>query len=115
MEKPDSNNKGTEIQHINHWLQCVIYRSIFKCMCRYDLVDLTRQALAKYANEVFLKALEGYGSNDLTKVNFHSQHFLELVEDLDTLLASHDGFLLGPWLVSAKNLATGSDQTEQVQ
>ncbi|KAJ3698239.1 hypothetical protein LUZ61_001944 [Rhynchospora tenuis] len=82
---------------------------------RYDLVDLTRQALAKYTNEVFQKALEGYRSNDLTKVNFHSRHFLDLVEDLDTLLTSHDGFLLGPWLESAKNLATDSDQKEQFE
>ncbi|KAL6013240.1 hypothetical protein ACLOJK_003732 [Asimina triloba] len=31
--------------------------------------------------------------------------FLELVVDMDTLLTCHAGFLLGPWLESAKNLA----------
>ncbi|KAJ6418316.1 hypothetical protein OIU84_001654 [Salix udensis] len=54
----------------------------------YDLVDLTRQVLAKYANELFLKTWT---------------HFL----------ACHEGFLLGPWLESAKQLA--QDEEQQIQ
>ncbi|KAB1200072.1 Alpha-N-acetylglucosaminidase [Morella rubra] len=71
----------------------------------YDLVDLTRQALAKYANQLFLKVIEAYHLKDVHGVASHSQNFLDLVEDTDTLLACHDGFLLGPWLESAKRLA----------
>lgn len=44
----------------------------------------------------------------------YSHHFLELVEDTDTLLACHEGFLLGPWLESAKNLAHNSEEEKQV-
>lgn len=43
-----------------------------------------------------------------------SQKFLGLVEDMDTLLACHDGFLLGPWLESAKKLAQDEEQEKQV-
>ncbi|GMY24880.1 alpha-N-acetylglucosaminidase-like isoform X1 [Fagus crenata] len=43
-----------------------------------------------------------YQLNDVHGVTCHSQKFLELVEDMDALLACHDGFLLGPWLESAK-------------
>lgn len=83
-------------------------------LLRYDLVDLTRQALAKYANQLFLKIIEAYQSNDVYMVAYGRQWFLELVEDMDTLLACHEGFLLGPWLESAKQLAEDEEQKKQV-
>ncbi|KAK8571123.1 hypothetical protein V6N13_025679 [Hibiscus sabdariffa] len=81
----------------------------------YDLVDLTRQALAKYANELFLKIIDAYTLKDVDGVTFLSQKFLDLVEDMDTLLASHDGFLLGPWLESAKQLAQNEEEEKQYE
>ncbi|KAL6013392.1 hypothetical protein ACLOJK_003890 [Asimina triloba] len=82
---------------------------------RYDLIDLTRQALAKYANKVFLKVVEAYKVNNIHGVTFYSQHFLDLVEDMDTLLTCHEGFLLGPWLESAKKLAQNPEQEKQME
>lgn len=81
---------------------------------RYDLVDLTRQALAKYANELFLKIVKAYQLYDAQTMASLSQQFLELVNDIDTLLSSHEGFLLGPWLQSAKQLAQNEEQEKQV-
>lgn len=82
---------------------------------RYDLVDLTRQALAKYANQLFLKVIEAYQSKDINGVAFQSNKFLDLVNDMDTLLATHDGFLLGPWLEGAKRLAQNTQQEKQFE
>ncbi|KAI3952147.1 hypothetical protein MKW98_005842 [Papaver atlanticum] len=82
---------------------------------RYDIVDVTRQALAKYANQVFLKVIQAYRLNDFGRVSFYSQHFLDVVNDMDTLLACHHGFLLGPWLESAKNLAQNPEQEKQFE
>ena len=81
---------------------------------RYDLVDLTRQVLAKYANDVFIKIIKSYKSNSMNHMITLCQHFLGLVNDLDTLLASHEGFLLGPWLENAKGLARDRKQEIQV-
>lgn len=81
---------------------------------RYDLVDLTRQALAKHANQLFVRVIESYLANDTNGVTFHSQKFLDLVQDMDTLLACHDGFLLGTWLESAKQLAKDEKEEKQV-
>jgi alpha-N-acetylglucosaminidase len=81
---------------------------------RYDLVDLTRQALAKYANQIFLRIIQGYKSNNISQVTTMCELFLDLVNDLDMLLASHEGFLLGPWLESAKGLARDQEQEIQV-
>lgn len=86
----------------------------FHFIIRYDLIDLTRQALAKYANELFLRVIEAYQVADLHAASSLSQEFLVLVEDMDTLLACHEGFLLGPWLESAKQLAQDEEQKIQV-
>lgn len=77
-------------------------------------MDLTRQALAKYANQIFLKIIHGYKSNNINQVTTLCECFLNLVKDLDMLLASHEGFLLGPWLDSAKGLARDHEQEIQV-
>ena len=77
-------------------------------------MDLTRQSLAKYANKLFLEIIQAYQSNYVHGVTILSQKFLELVEDIDVLLACHDGFLLGPWLESAKRLAQNEEQEKQV-
>jgi len=70
--------------------------------------------LAKYANQLFFKVIEAYQSQDIHEVTLLSQRFLDLVEDLDALLACHDGFLLGPWLDSATQLAQNEEQKRQV-
>lgn len=78
-------------------------------------MDLTRQALAKYANQIFLKIIQGYKSNNINQVTTLCERFLNLVKDLDVLLASHEGFLLGPWLESAKGLARSKEQEIQYE
>lgn len=81
---------------------------------RYDLVDLTRQALSKLANQVYLDTLTAYEMNNLNTLNLHSKKFLDIIKDLDTLLASDDNFLLGTWLKDAKSLAMTSSERKQV-
>ncbi|CAN0900705.1 NAGLU [Linum grandiflorum] len=82
---------------------------------RYDLVDLTRQALAKYANALFLKITKAYELKDVNGVAEQSRKFVKLVEDIDSLLSCHEGFLLGPWLESAKQLAEDEEQEKQFE
>ncbi|XP_071731658.1 alpha-N-acetylglucosaminidase-like isoform X2 [Rutidosis leptorrhynchoides] len=82
---------------------------------RYDVVDLTRQALAKFANDLFLDIIEAYDSHDADGVAYLSKKFLDLVDDMDALLACHEGFLLGPWLESSKQLAINEEQKKQYE
>uniref|UniRef100_A0A7N0V3J4 Alpha-N-acetylglucosaminidase n=1 Tax=Kalanchoe fedtschenkoi TaxID=63787 RepID=A0A7N0V3J4_KALFE len=81
----------------------------------YDVVDLTRQALAKYSNQLFLKVIEAYASLDVQQVTHLSQKFLNLVYEMDMLLSCHDGFLLGSWLESSKQLAVNEQQKIQYE
>lgn len=82
---------------------------------RYDLVDLTRQSLSKLANQVYLDAISAFHQEDTKALNLHSQKFLQLIKDIDKLLAADDNFLLGTWLESAKNMAMNSDEMKQVR
>ncbi|ONI20519.1 hypothetical protein PRUPE_2G020300 [Prunus persica] len=72
---------------------------------RYDLVDLTRQVLSKLANQVYVDAVTAYQGRDVKAYSLHSRNFVQLIKDIDVLLASDDNFLLGTWLESAKKLA----------
>ncbi|KAK9125269.1 hypothetical protein Scep_014115 [Stephania cephalantha] len=82
---------------------------------RYDLVDLTRQVLSKLANQVYLDAVTAFQQNNATALVLHSQKFLRLIKDIDTLLASDDNFLLGTWLESAKKLAANPTEMKQYE
>lgn len=82
---------------------------------RYDLVDLARQSLSKLANEVYLKAIHAFWDKDAQALGFHSMKFLQLIKDIDELLAADDNFLLGTWLASAKGLALNEDERKQVR
>lgn len=82
---------------------------------RYDLVDLTRQALAKLANQIFRNAVIAYNLENIQEAALQSQKFLGIITDLDILLASDDNFLLGTWLESAKRLAVNPRQVKQYE
>lgn len=82
---------------------------------RYDLIDLTRQVLSKLANDVYLNVVTAFRQRDANSLHFHSQKFVQLIKDIDALLASDDNFLLGPWLESAKNLAVNPSEMRQYE
>ncbi|XP_021624819.1 alpha-N-acetylglucosaminidase isoform X2 [Manihot esculenta] len=82
---------------------------------RYDLVDLTRQVLSKLANQVYIDAIIAFQRKDADALNLHSQKFLQLINDIDVLLASDDNFLLGTWLESAKELGVNPVEMKQYE
>ncbi|XP_014294614.1 alpha-N-acetylglucosaminidase isoform X2 [Halyomorpha halys] len=71
-----------------------------------DLVDVTRQALQLKANELFIDIYDAYVEGNLTALRKKSATFLELLDGLETILASNRKFLLGNWINSAKRIAT---------
>jgi alpha-N-acetylglucosaminidase len=69
---------------------------------RHDLVNVARQTLSDHAGELYAKAMVAYQANDATAHRQASGELLQLVRDLDELLATSDQFLLGSWLEDAK-------------
>ncbi|PON74257.1 Alpha-N-acetylglucosaminidase [Parasponia andersonii] len=82
---------------------------------RYDLVDLTRQVLSKLANQAYLDTVIAFRRKDVNAYRLNSQKFVQLVRDIDELLASDDNFLLGTWLESAKKLAVNPRERRQYE
>jgi alpha-N-acetylglucosaminidase len=69
---------------------------------RHDLVNIARQALSNHAAQLYAKTQADYDAKDLAAYRTSSQEFLQLIHDLDELLATDNEFLLGPWLEDAK-------------
>jgi alpha-N-acetylglucosaminidase len=73
---------------------------------QYDLVDLTRQALANYALPLQQKWVHAYKNKDNAAFKTYSAQFIELIGDMDKLLATRKEFLLGPWVADARRWGT---------
>lgn len=78
---------------------------------QYDIVDITRQVMANYASKIQQQMAAAYGKKDLKSFQQSSQHFLELISDMDDLLATRKDFLLGNWLEDAKNWGTTAEES----
>lgn len=73
---------------------------------QYDLVDLTRQVLANYARPLQVKWVKAYEEKDLIAFQKFSSQYLELMDDMDKLLATRKDFLLGKWIADARRCGT---------
>lgn len=69
---------------------------------QYDLVDVTRQVMVNYALPIQRKIVMAYRKKDLTAFNTESGKFIQLIDDMDRLLATRKDFMLGPWVSSAR-------------
>jgi alpha-N-acetylglucosaminidase len=78
---------------------------------QYDLVDITRQVLANYALPLQQKWVLAYLQHDTVAFNQYTNEFLELMDDMDELLATRKDFLLGKWIADARNC--GIDDNEK--
>lgn len=78
---------------------------------QYDLVDITRQVMANYASKVQQQMAIAYENKDMNAFGQSSQHFLELISDMDDLLATRKDFLLGNWLEDAKKWGTKAEES----
>jgi alpha-N-acetylglucosaminidase len=73
---------------------------------QYDLVDLTRQVLANYARPLQVKWVKAYETKDLASFKKYSNQYIELIDDMDNLLATRKDFLLGKWIADARRCGT---------
>ncbi len=73
---------------------------------QYDLVDITRQVLANYALPLQQEIAKAYRENNRAKFDKLSAEFIELIGDMDCLLATRQDFLLGIWVADARNCGT---------
>lgn len=73
---------------------------------RYDVTDITRQALANYALPLQNKWVNAYRQKNTADFKKYSGEYIQLIADMDALLRTRKDFLLGPWLADARNQGT---------
>jgi alpha-N-acetylglucosaminidase len=69
---------------------------------RFDLVNVSREALASLTTLYYLQMLDAFRKKDRAALKDASGRMNALILDMDRLLGTHDAFLLGPWLERAK-------------
>ncbi len=69
---------------------------------QYDVVDITRQILSNYAQELHKEIRLAYLQKDRAAFTARTAEFHQLLRDVDTLLASRREFLFGKWLGDAR-------------
>jgi alpha-N-acetylglucosaminidase len=75
-----------------------------------DAVNLVRQVLTNHGLLLYRQLVSAYQLRDPAKFQQSSNAFLELLRDLDTLLATRREFLLGGWLADAKSMARSNTE-----
>ncbi len=77
---------------------------------QYDLVDITRQVLANYADSVHEKLVRAYRDKDLVDFKKYSNEFLQIIADMDFLLGTRKDFLLGQWISDAGRFGNNPEE-----
>lgn len=77
---------------------------------RYDLVDVTRQALVELLDRLHYESQKAFYASDAEAFRQKSSEVMALMHEIDSLLATRKEFLLGPWVESAKALGTTPEE-----
>ncbi len=77
---------------------------------QYDLVDVTRQVLANYALPLQQQVANAYKNKNIAAFKKFSGQFIELIKDIDKLLATRKEFMLGPWITDARRWGTNEKE-----
>ncbi|RSM91489.1 alpha-N-acetylglucosaminidase [Kibdelosporangium aridum] len=80
---------------------------------QYDLVDVTRQALADRTRALLPEVRAAYEAKNLPEFRAKSQEFLGIIDAAEQILGTRPEFMLGPWLERAK--AWGGNPAERAQ
>lgn len=77
---------------------------------QYDLVDVGRQVMANMSSALHAQAVAAYQAKDRKKFQAASGQFLDLLRDMDELLATRNEFLLGRWTEDARKWGTNEQE-----
>lgn len=82
---------------------------------RYDLVDVTRQAIAEQARYVYDEIVAAYKAKDRKMFDYTTKRFLDILLQQDRLLSSMPDFMVGGWIRSARNLGTDTQERDHYE
>jgi len=78
---------------------------------RYDLVNLGRELLAQLTVPAVQNFTDATNARtiDADQVNKTGELYIDILRDVDTLVATDSAFMLGPWISMARNLSAAGD------
>ncbi|GGG87009.1 alpha-N-acetylglucosaminidase [Parapedobacter pyrenivorans] len=82
---------------------------------QYDLVDLARQCLADLSLLLHQGISTAYKCNDRIALPKAGGLFIELMQDIDDLLATREEFLLGKWLGDARKWGNHEEEENRYE
>ena len=77
---------------------------------RYDLVNVARQVLGELSGLYIQDVAAACATRDKARLRTTGAKLLELLRDVDKLLATREEFLLGRWIEDAKRWATNDEE-----
>jgi alpha-N-acetylglucosaminidase len=82
---------------------------------RFDLVQVARHCLSGHASDIQCQMAAAFEKRDMNGFEWASKCFLDLLRDIDTLLATREDFLLGRWLEDAKRWGATDAEKARLQ
>lgn len=82
---------------------------------RYDLVDITRQAIAEQARLVYGEAVVACKAKDREMFAHATRMFLDILLQQDRLLSSMPDFMVGRWIAQARALGTNAQESDHYE
>ena len=81
----------------------------------YDLVDITRQAIAEQARFVYDEIVAAYKAKDRIMFRHSTKRFLDILLQQDSLLSSMPDFMVGTRLSQARSLGTNASESDHYE
>ncbi|MEO6965864.1 MAG: alpha-N-acetylglucosaminidase TIM-barrel domain-containing protein, partial [Acidobacteriaceae bacterium] len=82
---------------------------------QYDLVNITRQILDNRGRALQYQLAAAYAAKDQAQFVSLSQQWLQWMRTEDSLLATNQWFLLGPWLQAPKSWASSPEEKKAME
>lgn len=82
---------------------------------RHDLVDVTATCLTLSAESAYTRMVEGFHAADADRFNTQAALLLQILDDLDTLLATRAEYLLGRWIASARRHGANTQEADRLE
>ncbi|MBO5198142.1 MAG: alpha-N-acetylglucosaminidase [Lachnospiraceae bacterium] len=82
---------------------------------QYDLADLCRQMLSNYAQTLYANVPEAFYKKDLAAFDRFTKEFIDLLHEIDTMLAIRPEWTLQKWIGDARALGKTEQEKDQYE
>lgn len=82
---------------------------------RFHLVDLQRQIMTNLGQKIHRAAAEAYKKDDMASFRLYSRRFLEMLLDVDSLLATRSEWNFDKWVTDARSWGATTAEKDQLE